>query len=47
MEDVKFFKHELPKIDGCIDDFSVKEILTKAKESTIEHFVFYLILVGC
>jgi hypothetical protein len=36
MSDVKFFQDELPKLDGCIDDFNVKEAIAVSKEKTFD-----------
>ena len=34
MKDVEFFRDDLPKIDGCIDEYNIKEAIDTAKELT-------------
>ena len=36
LEDVDFFKNSMPKLDGCIDDYNIKEALAVSKEKTFD-----------
>ena len=46
MEDEKFTKTDLPKLEGCIDDYNIKEILAVSKDKTFEQLIMHYIQVG-
>ena len=43
MEDEKFTKTDLPKLEGCIDDYNIKEILAVSKDKTFEQLIMHYI----
>lgn len=47
MEDVSFFRDELPKLEGCVDAYNVKEAIDKASGQTFDQLVMHFIQVGC
>lgn len=47
LNDVKFFRDDLPKLDGCINEFSIKEALDNAEELTADQLIMVMIQVSC
>ena len=50
MEDLEFAKNELPKIDGCLDQYVTTEVLARANEFTNDQLIMHYISVslwGC
>ena len=46
MKDVDFFKNSMPELDGCIDDYNIKEALAVSKEKTFDQLIMIYIQVG-
>ena len=46
MADVKFFRDDLPKLDGCIDDYNIKEAIDQAKDLTGDQLVMNYVSVS-
>ena len=46
LKDKEFFHNEMPKLDGCMDAESVKEVLELSKERTFDQLIMHFIQVG-
>lgn len=46
LKDKDFFHVELPKLDGCVDEESVKEVLALSKEKTFDQLIMLYLQVG-
>ena len=46
MKDVEFFKNSMPKLEGCIDEYNIKEALAVSKEKTFDQLIMIYVQVG-
>ena len=46
MADVTFFRDDLPKLDGCIDSYNIKEAIDQAQDLTSDQLVMHYIQVA-
>ena len=46
MKDVDFFKNSMPKLEGCIDEYNIKEALAVSKEKTFDQLIMIYVQVG-
>ena len=44
--DVQFFENELPKLQGCIDDANLSEVLSVGQQKTFDQMLMYYFQVG-
>ena len=47
MSDIDFFKNTLPKLEGCIDEYNIKEVIAVSQEKVFDGLILTYIQVGC
>ena len=43
MSDIEFFKNTLPKLEGCMDEYNIKEVLAVSNENTFDQLIMIYI----
>ena len=43
MGDIDFFKNTMPELEGCIDDFNIKEALAVSKDKVFDQLIMIYI----
>ena len=46
MKDVEFFKNSMPKLEGCIDEYNIKEALAVSKDKTFDQLIMIYVQVS-
>ena len=46
MSEIEFFKNTMPKLETCMDEYNIKEVLAVSKDKAFDQLIMIYIQVG-